>query len=202
MIKIYGVTASRASRCVWCLEEMGQPYEQIPIRQNTSDTTTEHYRSLNPNGRVPAMEDGDMVLFESLAINFYLVQKFGGELKPADLDEYGRSLQWSFWAVNELEALLLSALRHRALYPEEKRVEPVAQDAQEKVLPRLAVLNQALEGKQFLLADRFTIADLNISAIVSWAKGARIDLSSLPALSTWLEACLARPAYRRARKLD
>ena len=65
----------------------------------------------------------------------------------------------------------------------------------------LGVLDQALDGRKYLLGDDFTVADLNVAVILSWARRAQMDLSFVPAADRWLDACLARPAYLRVREM-
>ena len=72
MITLYGISMSRAGRCVWALEEIGLDYEQVPIHFNDGGARTPEYLAINPNARIPSLIDGDLVLYESMAINHYL----------------------------------------------------------------------------------------------------------------------------------
>ena len=69
MLQIYGTLKSRAARCLWMLEETGQPYQLIEMSAHQDDTQTDQYLRLNPNARIPTLVDGDLVVWESLAIN-------------------------------------------------------------------------------------------------------------------------------------
>ncbi|WFU38323.1 glutathione S-transferase [Bradyrhizobium sp. CB82] len=80
MLQLYGNTRSRATRCLWMLEEIGQPYELIERSTRADDLQTPDYLRLNPNARIPTLVDGDLVLWESMAINLYLAQKFDGPM--------------------------------------------------------------------------------------------------------------------------
>ena len=77
-MKLYGAPYSRAGRCVWMLEELGTPYENIPLSPRSGETRSPENLKRNPNGHVPVLEDGSLVLWESLAINLYLAEKHGG----------------------------------------------------------------------------------------------------------------------------
>src|SRR2546423_1701432 len=77
MLKLYGNLRSRATRCIWMLEEMGEPYEMIETSVRSDDLQNSAYLRLNPNARIPTLVDGDTVLWESMAINLYLAQKPG-----------------------------------------------------------------------------------------------------------------------------
>src|SRR5947208_3971259 len=117
MLKLYGNLRSRATRCIWMLEEMGEPYELLETSVRPDDLQNPAYLRLNPNARIPTLVDGDTILWESMAINLYLAQKYPDPL-PADAATLGIAAQWSFWAMLETEPLLLDLLMHRAMLPE------------------------------------------------------------------------------------
>jgi glutathione S-transferase len=199
MLQLYGNSKSRAIRCLWMLEEIGRPYQLIEKTTWPDDLQTAEYLRLNPNARIPTLVDGDVVLWESMAINLYLAQKYDGPLHCTSPGALGLAAQWSFWAMLEIEHLLLHLLEHRALLAEFAR-DPSAIERNELLLQKpLNVLNEALAGRAYLAGDSFTVADLNVAAILVWAKMARMDLSAYPDLTRWLDACLARPAYVRLR---
>ena len=199
MLQIYGNPRSRAIRCLWMLEEVGQPYQLVDKSTRADDLQASEYLRLNPNARIPTLVDGDVVLWESMAINLYLAQKYDGPMHCRDAAVLGLATQWSFWAMLELEHLLLNLLEHRALLAEFSR-DPSAVERNELLLKRpLKVLNDALASRGHLAGTGFTVADLNVASILIWAKMARLDLSASPDLKRWLDACLARPAYQRLR---
>ena len=201
MLQIYGNPRSRAIRCLWMLEEIGRPYQLIEKTTRADDLQTADYLRLNPNARIPTLVDGDLVLWESMAINLYLAQKYDGPMHCDSPEVLGIAAQWSFWAMLEIEHLLLHLLEHRALQAEFSR-DPSAIERNELLLKKpLGVLNDALAGREHLAGSSFTVADLNVAGILVWAKMARLDLSAYPELTRWLNACLARPAYLRLREL-
>src|SRR2546421_11520662 len=118
MLKLYGNLRSRATRCIWMLEEMGEPYELLETSVRPDDLQNPAYLRLNPNARIPTLIDGDTVLWESMAINLYLAQKYDGPMHCGDASVLGLAAQWSFWAMLEMEALLLDLLNHRAVLPD------------------------------------------------------------------------------------
>ena len=200
MLQLYGNARSRAMRCLWMLEEIGQPYQLIEKSTRADDLQSADYLRLNPNARIPTLVDGDVVLWESMAINLYLAQKYEGRMHYTGPEVLGLAAQWSFWAMLEMEALLLELLQHRALLPEFAR-DPSFVERDELLLRKpLGVLDRALVGRDHLAGGSFTVADLNVAGILVWAKMARLDLSAFPELTRWLDACLARPAYRRVRE--
>jgi glutathione S-transferase len=80
MLQLYGNPRSRASRCLWMLEEMGEPYQLIEMSTRPDELQTAEYVQLNPNAQIPTLVDGDLVLWESMAINLYLAQKYLGPM--------------------------------------------------------------------------------------------------------------------------
>jgi glutathione S-transferase len=199
MLKLYGNPRSRAMRCLWMLEETGQPYELIEKSVRADDLQTADYRKLNPNARIPTLVDGELVLWESMAINLYLAQKYDGPMR-ATPDVQGLATQWSFWAMLETEALLFDMLLHRALLPEFTRDASHAERAELLLQKPLGILNDALARHGHLAGTGFTIADLNVAGILAWGKMAKLDLSPHPHVKQWLDRCMARPAYKRVRE--
>ena len=202
MIRVYGVATSRAFRPLWLLHELGLPFEHEPIDFRGDDLQDPAYRRINPNGRIPALVDGDLVLFESMAINLYLARKYGADsgLWPDTVEGEGLMMQWSFWVMTEVERPLLSVLMHSRVLPEEKR-DPAKVPRNLGLLKQpFRILDEALSGREYLLGDRFTVADLNVASVLSWCKPARVRLDDTPVLKTWLDRCLARPARKQAQR--
>ncbi len=193
MIKLYGISQSRASRCLWMLEELGVPYEQIPI--GFGDLRKPDYLKINPNGRLPALEDDGLVLFESLAINLHLARKYDKGLWPKSADDQSRAVQWTLWVVNELEPHVIAVFLNTVAFPEPQRDASKVKAAKEALVRPLPVLNAALAGRETLLGGPFSVADLNVACVA--AMGARFgafDAAAYPNVKTWLDRCNARPA--------
>ncbi len=199
MITLYGVSHSRAFRCLWMLEELGLEYQHVPINFAGGGTRTPEFLAVNPNGHIPALSDGDTVLFESLAINLYLAEKYDGGLQPKSVEDRGRATQWSFWAITETEQSVVEFLFNTLLLPEESRDAAAAAAAAEKLQPPFAVLDTALEGRKFLAGDSFSVADLNVAAVLAWCVPGGYDFASTPNLERWLETSMRRPAAQAAQ---
>ena len=200
-LKIHGIPRSRAFRSLWAAEEAGVPYESIATNFS-EDVKQPAYLAVNPNGRIPAIEDGGFALWESLAINLYIAKRYApGALYPASLEDEARTWQWSLWAANEIEKALIDLVFNRVVHAPEKRDEAVAKAAEEKLPRPFGVLDAHLARSPYLLGDSFSIADLNVAGVMysSWFN--RIDYSPWPHVHSWLERCFARPAALRARKL-
>ena len=207
-ITIYGVGRSRASRNIWLCYEMGIAFEHIPVIQAYRlenpdapdaplNTRSPQFRKVNPNGHIPSMADGDLVLHESLAINIYLARKFGGPLAPKDVGEEGLLAMWTLWAATEAEPHSIQILYHRTMRPEAERDPVIAAAAIEALKAPFAVLDGALAETGFIMGGRFTVADINVAEVMRWALPATELFASAPNVKKWLEAAHARPAYQK-----
>jgi glutathione S-transferase len=200
VIKLYGIRQSRALRSLWALEELGVPFENVPTNFAT-DVKKPDFLAINPNGRIPALVDGDVTLFESMAINLYLAKKYDTKgLYPKSAADEARAIQWSFWGMTETEQPLLQVLMNRVFLPEPQRDAAAAKAGEEKLAAPLRVLDGALAGRKYLLGDGFTIADLNVASVLAWALFAKVDLSKTPNVARWLGECCARPAFAKAQR--
>ncbi len=199
MLIIHGVAKSRAFRCIWAAEEAGLPYENVPVSLGP-ETRAGAFAALNPNAKIPALQDGTLVLFESLAINLHIAAKAGPPLMPSG-DDASRVLQWTLWAATEIEPNIMQWAYNTIMRPPEQRDPALAAAGAEAVRQRLKVLEQHLADRPFLLGRQFTIADCNLAGVLygSWFNG--FDYAAFPKVKAWLDACLNRPAALRARKL-
>ena len=194
-IKIYGLPASRTFRCLWAAEESGLPYENLPWSYLGPEIKQPAYLAINPNGTIPALTDDGFALFESLAINLYLARK-SGRLLPADAQGEARVLQWTLWAATECEPHIGAWYYHTQMLPAAERKPEVAADATAKLPKRLRVLEDALAERDCLLGREFTLADLNVVAVLFRAP--QFGLDGFPRVAAWHARCLARPAAQRA----
>jgi glutathione S-transferase len=200
LIQIYGIPGSRAIRALWALEELGVPYELVRTDFASGDTRKPEFLKINPNGHIPALVDGSFRLFESMAINLYLAEKYGkGSLWPASEQDRAHATQWSFWAMTECEPNLLEAMLQRTLLPPAERDEAKAREAEDELQQPLGVLDAHLAGRDYLLGSTFTIADLNAASVLAWTRMGRIALGSFPRVEAWLLRCIGRPALKTAR---
>jgi glutathione S-transferase len=202
-LKIYGVPRSRAFRALWLAKELRLDYENVPLDFATGETRRMPYIAINPNGHVPAIDDDGFILWESMAINLYLAKKHAlGTLYPTALHDEARVWQWSLWGMTELERHVLTAMFNRAILPEGERDAAAADQAEKELQHPLQVLNDALVKTPYLIGGDFTVADLNVASILSWARPARIDFGPFPKAADWLSRCALRPAAKEARDLQ
>ena len=197
-MKLYGTPGSRALRSIWAAEEVGVDYELIPT-SFLEESKTSEYLAINPNGRVPALVDGDLVLFESMAINLYLAKTYGGKLYPSNPQDEARALQWTIWGMTELEPHLIPMVLHKMFLPEDQRDPAVVSKAETEVERPLAVLDAQVSDREYLLGGDFTIADLNVAGALSTADFVSFDISKFENATRWLSRCAGRPSFERAR---
>ena len=197
MLKIYGTSMSRAGRALWAAEELGIKFEHIPVA--VPDTRKPEHLKLNPNGHIPVIDDDGTVVWESMAVNLYLAEKYGkAPLWPARVEDRGHAYQWSFWAMTEVEQHLITVFRNRMMLPKEQRDEQAAVNSLQALNAPLKVLDQSVKGG-YLLGSEFTVADLNAAGVMLLAPMIGVDMSGVPAAKAWLDKCLARPAAQKSR---
>lgn len=194
MLTLYGSTASRAHRVLWMLKELGLAFNHVQTSFTDGSTHKPEFLAVNPNGRVPALDDNGFLLCESLSINLYLARKYGGVFAMNGLHEETLATQWSFWVTTEVEKPLLFASANRALFAEGSRDEEQAQMAIGKLGRPFKVLDEHLADKPYLLGDRFTVADLNVATVMDLAPQCGIALDAWPHVNEWHQRCLGRPA--------
>lgn len=200
-VTLYGIGASRASRPLWMLEELGVPYEHVQLDYRNRATRTDDFLKLNPNGHIPVLTDGDIVVWESMATTLYLARRFDSPLSAQTIAEEAEVLRWSFWVVTECEKDALQILFHRVVMSVERADKALAEQAEKRLLKPLAVLEAHLNERQWLAADRFTVADLNVASVLSWVRAIAGLGDKFPHTAEWLSQCLDRPAQRRVRQL-
>ena len=202
-LKIYGVARSRTFRTLWMAKELGLDYEHLKVDFATGETRAPAHLALNPNRHIPVIDDDGFVLWESMAINLYLAKKYSAaRLYPTRLEDEARAWQWSFWGMTEVERPVLTVLFNRAILPEDKRDAAAADAAEKQLAQPLGVLDGALSRTVNLLGADFTVADLNVASILSWARAAQVNMSPFPKTAEWLKNCAERPAARAARQLQ
>lgn len=210
-LKLYGIAASRASRPLWFLEEVGVAYEHIQTDYRKAQSRTAEFLMLNGNGHIPVLDDDGIIVWESMACSLYLARKYanhgGLQLGAQNLSEEAEVLRWTFWTVTELEKDALTVLMHRMVMPAEKRDPVLAEQAEKRLKVPLRVLETHLQSKAhlkanaYLAADRFTVADINVASVMLWLRAAQELLVQFPAVHSWLQICLARPAQQRVRSM-
>ena len=207
ILQLYSLPTPNGVKVSIMLEEIGLPYEPHLIDIGANDTWTPEYLSLNPNGKIPAVLDPagpngkPLALFESGAILVYLAEKTG-KLMPADAAARYETLQWVFFqmaAIGPMFGQLGFFHKFAGREYEDKRPLERYRAESERLL---GVLETRLAGRECIMGDIYTIADV---ATLGWVRnligfyGARelVNYDKLKNVPVWLERGLARPAVQR-----
>ena len=203
MVTVYSAPNTRAIRVIWVLEEIGAKAEiksmPYPPRQHAPD-----YFAVNPTGLVPLLIDGEVRLSESMAICDYLATKHGSPLVvPTKDPERPQFLQWLWYGESTLMTPLsrLNIVRQVERQFERKggpEVDALIAGARDHVAERLKMLEQRLEGRDFLVAGRLTLADISVSYPLHLVGMLGVDDLLGPRSAAYRERLRARPAYQRA----
>lgn len=200
MLKIYGPTQSRAFRVLWLAHELGMPFEQVPVTINIAQAQCKEpwFLAINPNGRVPAIDDDGFQLWESVAIIQYLAKKSGSALYPSTLQGESKMLQWAMFTMLDLEPPLVAVLRNRVVLPADKRDESLASDGVKNLQRPLAIYEAELARQPFFAGSEWGLADFMVASPAVTLLMLKIDLTPYPKFAAWLKASAARPAARAA----
>ncbi len=195
MIIVHHLNESRSQRVLWLLEELGLPYE---IRHYARDAATRlappELRAVHPLGKSPVIEADGMTLIESGAIVDYLIRHHGGgRLQPApqtrDFETYQ---QWLHYAEGSAMLPLLLKLYVSRLGDAGAPLKPLIDS---ELANHLGYVNRSLQGREWLVGDALSGADVQMSFVGEAARGLR---ASYPAMDAWVRRFQQRPAYRRA----
>jgi len=208
MLTIYGVYRSRASRVYWMAEELGLEFQSVPVLQARRladpsapdallNTHSPDFIAVNPMGQIPSIKDGDLVMHESLAINLYLARKYGGPLSGKTVEEDGLLTMWTVWAAAEVEphTVKIVLTYDNGLENSEDGKQTIAVACRSLRRP-LAVLENHLASRQWIVGDRFTVADLNLAEVLRYAQSEDALFQAHPNIKAWIERCQSRPAYK------
>lgn len=198
---VWGVGTPRTLRVHWALHELGLRYATRPIQSRTGETLTNEFTALNARQKIPVLQDGELTLTESAAIIVYLADRYGGgesALLPADVIARARCLEWCFFALSELDATTLYVLRRHeglpAIYGEALNANAAARTYFGK---QMRSVERALaDAREFLVNDRFSVADIMLCSCLSWAHSVHIPLKDF--VLQYNRRIMAREAYRAA----
>lgn len=199
-MKLYHCRDARSLRALWALEELGVDYELVnmafPPRSSYPG-----YLTINPLGTVPTLTDGATTLTESTGICHYLAETHGTtplRVDPSEAD-YGAYINWLFRSDATLTFPQTIVLRYSRLEPRERRLPQAVEDYSVWYLSRLRSVETALEdGRAYLCADRFTMADIAVHYALYLGRSLGLDARYKPKCLRYLDALTERPAFQRA----
>lgn len=198
-MKLYHCQNSRSMRPLWALEEMGLGYE-LETMPFPPRVFAKHFKGVNPLGTVPALVDGQTLLTESAGICHYLAAKYGPTplaVEPAEPD-FGPYVNWMFRSDATLTFPQTIVLRYAALEPEERRLPQAAADYRAWFLARWRSVEEGLEGRQYLCAERFTMADICVGFAFHLSQILGIEEARTPNVAAWWARISSRPAFLKA----
>lgn len=198
-MKIYFAPNTRAVRIVWLFEELGLPYEIERFKLGDASMRAPEYLKVHPMGRVPALKDGDTILFESGAIVQYVLAKYGnGRLVPdVSSKEFPAYLQWLHYAEGMIMPPVNSIVVETILLPPERRNQANADRALKLLTRMLSAVDEGLAGREYL-AGAFSGADIMTGHACTVASRLGADLSDKPNVKAYVERLNARPALQKA----
>ena len=199
MIKIYHVPRTRSMRVIWLCEELGVPYEIVPVDFSPEYRASPEWRRLSPTGKVPVMDDDGLTMFESGAMVQYILEKHGeGRLQPAPGSAASALyLQWCWFAEATLARPLGDIVHHTLLKPEAERIPAVVDDARDRALICVDALEGALLGSAYLLGDVFTAADIMMGYSLALAKRVAVLADDHPLVGAYQARLEARPGFAK-----
>ena len=199
---LYGLGPSRSTRISWALEEIGIDWQYRKLDSRKGEHRAEDYLRINPGGKVPALVDGEFILTESMAIITYLGEKYpASKLVPQGLEERANYFRWSSFAVSELEQPLWSIGKHKFVLPKEYRIAEMKRTALHEFAMAVDLLEQGLKGREFILGDVFTGADILLGHDLIWARGFDVPIES-DTVNAYADRMIARPALVRGREKE
>lgn len=181
------------------LEELGVQYEIVPVDLRKGEQRTPDFLKINPMGAVPALKDGDTMLFESGAIVAYLADKFPEKkFAPAfNTAERAKYYQWLAFAMATLDNPIVNYYFHTDMYPPEKRSPAIADAGKQSFFKSAKVLSEQLNGSEYLVGNQFSAADILVGSNLIFAKALRL-LEEFPLLQTYVKRLTDRPAFQRS----
>ena len=193
--KIYGKLITRAGRSNWAAHECGVDFEQIDV---AFDNKPAELLAANPAGTTPAYVDGDFCMTESFAIGLYLARKYRPQLMGENLEEGAKVYQWTLFAATDLEKAVQEMLNNSGIdasHPLDTEKFAAGRVKFEKLLARI---NSELEGRDYLVGEHFTLADLNVACLIAFPVVCSVDRSAYANVQRWLKSCTSRPAFSKS----
>jgi glutathione S-transferase len=198
-MKLYQSQFTRSGRARWTLEELGVPYDITRLSFREGQNKTPEYLEIHPHGSVPALVDGDLKLYESSAIVMHLADKFPEKkLAPAPgTDERADYYRWLVYVPATVDPVLEQLTVQLKFTPEDKRNQSVIDAAKRKLVGIGKVLEGAVDGREYVVGNAFTAADIVVSSAIGWIAFLGM-LGDYPKLEAYYKAMQQRPAFQRA----
>ena len=204
-IKLYSWPMSSGTRIAWALEELALPYQYVPLDAKKQEHRSPEMLAVNPHGKVPALADGELKLFESGAILLYLGNRYGAAkgLWPEPKGQaHADAVCWTVWAMTEIGTYMMQYLYHGldspVSYKPEDRSKAAAAYNRAQLDRLLDTLETRIEGRDYLMGG-FSLVDVAAASWLLLGTQLGLSLEGRPRVAAWCQRCAERPAFRRAR---
>jgi glutathione S-transferase len=200
MIRIWGrASAFNLQKAYWALLETGQPFERIDAGGDFGGLDAPEFLARNPNGRIPVIDDGGFVLWESQAIVRYLADQYATDLIPSDVLDRARASQWMDWAQTSLLPAALDLFWGGVRMPKEKQSAVFVERALKRTIAALTILDKELSTHSYLISDTFSLADIPAgTCLYRFFEMEGVERPALPNVTAWYVRLCTRPAYQQA----
>ena len=200
MLKIWGrINSVNVKKVVWAAEECGLAYERIDAGMQHGVVSTAAYLAMNPNARVPTLEDDGFVLWESNAMVRYLARRYGqGTLDPQDLRQYADADRWMDWCTSTLAGAFRHVFWGMVRTPVEQRDAKAIETSRVETAKLLAIPEAVLAHQPYLAGAQFTMGDIPLGCFVHLWLSMPIERPAHPALTAWHARLAERPAFQKA----
>jgi glutathione S-transferase len=198
MLKVWGrKNSANVQKVMWAIGELQLPHERIDIAGAFGKNREAPYLALNPNGLVPTLEDGDLVLWESNTIVRYLARLHGkGSLEPADPKACARASQWMDWQLSVLGPAIHETFWGLVRTPPEKRNLAAIETSKTKTTAAITVLDAQLAQTAYVAGDEFSMGDIPVGIFGYRFHALVKERPALVHFERWFAAISARPAFR------
>ncbi|MDM9559382.1 MULTISPECIES: glutathione S-transferase family protein [Bordetella] len=196
MLKIWGRLSSvNVQKVVWAVRELALPHTLTQVGGQYGGLDTPEYGKMNPNRKVPVIDDGGLVLWESNAIVRYLAARYGeGSLWPTDVALRAHADRWMDWTATEWQPAIAPAFLGLVRTPEAQRDAAAIEASARKANALALMLEDALQQREFIAGAHLTMGDVVLGCVAHRWLGTPIERPATPALSAWYRRLMMRPA--------
>ena len=199
MLLLHFSSNSRAQRVLWLLEELKLNYELNKIKFHPSELKSEQHRKRHPLGRVPVLEDGDIIIYESGAIIEYIIARHSsGDLKPnVNSDAFPKYLQWFHYCEGMIMPPMNTIVVHTLILPEERRNEEVLRQAKNLLSKSLLPVNELLASNEYLIGELSGV-DFMLGHALFMSNNLKCVNSDMTGIQRYLDLITNREAFQKA----
>ena len=200
MLTVYHSPLSRSVRVLWLAEEIGLSYQLEMVEMFSAEMQRPEFLAVHPQGKVPAIDDDGFILWETSAIFDYLITKYsdGRLIPPRDTASGAKAVQWMTFAEGALAVTMGEIAAHSAYLPDSRRIPALVDRGNEPAPQLIAIVEQALSDKSYIVGEIFTAADIMLAFALNIARHLDFVNESTPNCLAYCQRLEQRPAYLRA----